>query len=94
MNKRKKMAILKHRHKRKRAEERKKALLIASGGTFKPVVKVAPKKEKELPKPVKALADMLKPKKAKPVHKATPAKEKAAPAKKAAVAAKPEKAKG
>jgi hypothetical protein len=79
MNKRKKMAILKHRHKRKRSEERRKALLVASGGAAKPVFKAAPKKEKELPKPVKALADILKQKEAKPVHKAV--KEKAAPAK-------------
>jgi hypothetical protein len=74
MNKRKKVAIMKHRHKKKRAELRRKGLILASGGTIKPMIKVAPKKEKEMPKPVKALADMLKPKEASQIKKATPPK--------------------
>lgn len=81
MNKRKKVAIMKHRHKKKRAELRKKAVLIAAGSIIKPAVKVTPQKEKEMPKGVKALADMLKPKEPSPVKKTVSKKEKPAPEK-------------
>ncbi len=70
MNKRKKMAIIKHRRKRKKQELRRKALNLASGAANKPIIKAAAKKEIEIPKPVKALADMLKPKEAAPAKKA------------------------
>ena len=87
------MAIIKHRHKRKKFEERRKALNLASGITNKPAVKAA-KKEIEIPKPVKALADILKPKEVVAVKKPAVKKEKPEPVK--AVAAekveKPKKA--
>lgn len=92
MNKRKRVAIFKHRVKKKKLEERRKALLLASGGTIKPVVKAAPKKEKEMPKPVKALADILKPKETAPVKKAAPKKEKVETVKAEPAANQPKKA--
>ncbi len=58
MNKTKRMAILKHRRKRKKLEEKRKALLLASGtGVNRTVHK------KEIAKPVKAITEILKPKK-------------------------------
>jgi hypothetical protein len=93
MNKRKKVAILKHRRKRKKLELKRKALVLASGGTIKPVIKAAPKKEKEMPKPVKALADILKPKEAAPAKKAPVKKGKVEAEKKPEVAGKVEKPK-
>lgn len=79
MNKRKRVAILKHRRKAKKLEEKRRASLIGSGGVSRPAVKVAPKKEIAIPKPVKALADILKPKEAVVAKK--PATKKAAPEK-------------
>lgn len=55
------MAILKHRRKRKKLEEKRKALLFASGTAVKPLIKTAHKKE--IAKPVKVLTEVLKPKK-------------------------------
>jgi hypothetical protein len=76
MNKSKKMAIVKHRRKRKKMEERRKALALLSGGANKTALKTAVKKEIEIPQPVKALADMLKPKKAAAAKKPVAKKEK------------------
>jgi len=90
MNKRKKMAIIKHRRKRKKLELRRKALNLASGAANKPTIKAAVKKEIEIPKPVKALADILKPKEAAPAKK--PAVKKPEPVK-AEAAEKAEKTK-
>ena len=75
MNKRKKMAIIKHRRKRKKFEERRKALSLLAGSQ-RPVVKEPVKKEKDMPKPVKAIVDILKPKEAPAAKKAAPKKEK------------------
>ncbi len=93
MNKRKRVALIKHRRKAKKLEVKRKALLLASGGAVKPVVKAAPKKEKEMPKPVKALADILKPKKTAPAKKAPVKKEKVEAEKKPEIAEKVEKPK-
>jgi hypothetical protein len=93
MNKRKRVALMKHRRKAKKLEAKRKAYVLASGGIVKPVVKAAPKKEKEMPKPVKALADILKPKEAAPVKKAPAKKEKVEVVKKPEVAEKAEKPK-
>lgn len=78
MNKRKRVAILKHRHKAKKLEEKRRALV--SGGVNRPAVRVAPKKEMEMPKPVKALAEILKSKEAVVAKK--PATKKAEPVEK------------
>ncbi len=93
MNKRKRVALIKHRRKAKKLETKRKALLLASGGAVRPVVKAAPKKEKEMPKPVKALAEILKPKETAPAKKAPVKKEKVEAVKKPEVAEKVEKPK-
>ena len=94
MNKSKRMAIVKHRRKRKKLEAKRKALVLASGTANKPAVKTAVKKEIEIPQPVKALADMLKPKKAAAAKKPAAKKEKTKTVKAAAPkkAEKPKKA--
>lgn len=86
MNKTKRMAIMKHRRKKKKEEEKKKALMLSSAGVG-PAVKVALKEEREVPKPVKALAGILKPKESRggAVRKAAPKKQKVEAEKKTSV---------
>ena len=92
MNKRKKMAIIKHRRKRKKFEVRRKALSLLAGSQ-RPVVKEPVKQEKEMPKPVKAIVDLLKPKAATAAKKVAPKKEKPVAVKKVEAVEKADKSK-